>query len=296
LKTYKEKPELIFKLNFNKTKNQVPFPMDMTNFIKESPTNKPTNTNNNSINNGNNKYLSNNLNNISTTSSNASSSSSNISTTNTSSNSSNTNSNPPNINNNNNNNNNNSTNNIHLLTNNNNNNNTNYNTNNNHVAPKIINHHHQQYNNHHNYSIEDCNIKKKAASIDSINAVERELDEVLKDLELNSQDLNDHLDDNDYNQIKNIIELPITIQKNIKIEQCSSNGHSNNTSSPLFNKSSQYTMHNHVNQPNNTPHHLKWNNYIDSNLNHNRIVNSSYGQKISGTATPPPQMNSDFSG
>ena len=49
------------------------------------------------------------------------------------------------------------------------------------------------------------------ASMDSINAVERELDEVLKDLELNSQDLTDQLNENVYQT--NSIELPINIQK-----------------------------------------------------------------------------------
>ncbi len=53
------------------------------------------------------------------------------------------------------------------------------------------------------------------ASLDSINAVERELDEVLKDLELNSQDLTDQLNENVYhtNSITGSIELPINIQK-----------------------------------------------------------------------------------
>ncbi len=51
------------------------------------------------------------------------------------------------------------------------------------------------------------------ASIDSINAVERELDEVLKDLELNSQDLTDQLNENVYqtNNMNGSIELPINI-------------------------------------------------------------------------------------
>lgn len=63
------------------------------------------------------------------------------------------------------------------------------------------------------FSLED--LKKKATSLDSINAVERELDEVLKDLELNSLDLNDQLSDNIYHKHnKGSIELPISIQKN----------------------------------------------------------------------------------
>lgn len=137
------------------------------------------------------------------------------------------------------------------------------------TAPKINN---NTYNDRHyhqrNYTPEDCNIKKKAASIDSINAVERELDEVLKDLELNSQDLNDHL--NFENQTatqttKNVVELPITIQKNIKIEQISTNGSHNGISSPIFNRpnnmhqlSSNHQHHiaNSTNHVNNQP---RWN-------------------------------------
>ena len=64
-----------------------------------------------------------------------------------------------------------------------------------------------------NYSSNE-EVKKKAASLDSINAVERELDEVLKDLELNSQDLNDQLNENEYMSHNNMVELPISIQKN----------------------------------------------------------------------------------
>ena len=64
-----------------------------------------------------------------------------------------------------------------------------------------------------NYSTNE-EVKKKAASLDSINAVERELDEVLKDLELNSQDLNDQLNENEYMSHNNMVELPISIQKN----------------------------------------------------------------------------------
>lgn len=80
-------------------------------------------------------------------------------------------------------------------------------------------------------------LKKKATSLDSINAVERELDEVLKDLELNSQDLNDQLEENEF-QSNSIIELPITIQKNIKIETCSSSSNSSSSPSASLNKSS----------------------------------------------------------
>lgn len=80
-------------------------------------------------------------------------------------------------------------------------------------------------------------LKKKASSLDSINAVERELDEVLKDLELNSQDLNEQLEENEF-QSNSIIELPITIQKNIKIETCSSSSNSSSSPSASLNKSS----------------------------------------------------------
>ena len=50
-----------------------------------------------------------------------------------------------------------------------------------------------------NNGISITDIKRKASSLDSINAVERELDEVLKDLELNSQDLNEQLEENEFN-------------------------------------------------------------------------------------------------
>ena len=52
----------------------------------------------------------------------------------------------------------------------------------------------------------------KAASLDSINAVERELDEVLKDLELNSQDLSEQLNENVYNSAASV-ELPVNMQR-----------------------------------------------------------------------------------
>ena len=82
-----------------------------------------------------------------------------------------------------------------------------------------------------NFKIIDDAAKKKALSMDSINAVERELDEVLKDLELNSQDLNDQLNKNFNNNNSNnnhlsSVELPITIQKTIKL------GASNELNSP----------------------------------------------------------------
>ena len=97
-------------------------------------------------------------------------------------------------------------------------------------------------------------IKRKASSLDSINAVERELDEVLKDLELNSQDLSEQLEENEYN-MKNVnhtnsnnnnnnnntVELPIIIQqKNLKLENSSSCSSANSCSSPSvsLNKSS----------------------------------------------------------
>lgn len=72
------------------------------------------------------------------------------------------------------------------------------------ASPSTSNKVNNKYNNH--------------ASMDSINAVERELDEVLKDLELNSQDLSDQLNENVYQQHNHInnnssIELPINIQK-----------------------------------------------------------------------------------
>jgi hypothetical protein len=81
-----------------------------------------------------------------------------------------------------------------------------------------------------NNGISITDIKRKASSLDSINAVERELDEVLKDLELNSQDLNEQLEENEFN-MKNgnnnstnkTVELPIIIQqKNLKLESNSS--------------------------------------------------------------------------
>jgi hypothetical protein len=88
--------------------------------------------------------------------------------------------------------------------------------------------------------------KKKALSMDSINAVERELDEVLKDLELNSQDLNDQLNGNQTDSgpfnsnnghlfhnhqnggNKLVIELPITIQKSVNTQSPSSSPSMNN--------------------------------------------------------------------
>ncbi len=58
---------------------------------------------------------------------------------------------------------------------------------------------------------------KKGSSLDSINAVERELDEVLKDLEMNSSDLNlvsEQLNNNNStNSTPQNIQLPITIHQ-----------------------------------------------------------------------------------
>jgi hypothetical protein len=217
--------------------------MDMTNFIKESPQLKP------------NKYTSNN-----NTISNSSSNSSNSSNTSTSSNLS---SNPHNNNNNNNNSNfslmtNSSLNGLNLKTT----NNQHHNQHHPYATSNGSNHH-----NHHNQYLLEDSIKKKAASIDSINAVERELDEVLKDLELNSQDLNEHFEDaNEYNHIaKNIIELPITIQKNIKIENCTSSSsssavmsHNHNNKSPMLNKTANQKWSNNNN------------NFTDVSVHHNR--------------------------
>ena len=88
-----------------------------------------------------------------------------------------------------------------------------------------------------NNGISLVDIKRKASSLDSINAVERELDEVLKDLELNSQDLNEQLEENELNMksgnnTNRTVELPIIIQqKNFKLESISSCS-SNSCSSP----------------------------------------------------------------
>ena len=98
--------------------------------------------------------------------------------------------------------------------------------------------HHQNGNIHSNDGstngygyITNEDMKKKAASLDSINAVERELDEVLKDLELNSQDLNEQLNENS-------VELPINIQNNsVKIESSSSSTNSCSSPSISINKS-----------------------------------------------------------
>ena len=119
-----------------------------------------------------------------------------------------------------------------------------------------------------NYSNQD--LKKKASSLDSINAVERELDEVLKDLELNSQDLNDQLQENEYNQLcsnnnNNPIELPINIQKsmnNNKIDGSSSG--SNSCSSPS----------NSINRNNNNSN-MKWNTN-DDKTKQKSILNSEF--------------------
>lgn len=172
--------------------------------------------------------------------------------------------------------------------------NNNYELINNNSTPKL-NHRHYNNNNTHNHTHinEDCSIKKKAASIDSINAVERELDEVLKDLELNSQDLNDHLEgaaeNGEYNGVvRNVIELPITIQKNIKIEQCAS------SSSPLFNKPSPYQTHHHVasaaTNGQYAPQSLKWT-YGGVKM---ASTNSPSNVGAANMAAPP--SGADFSG
>jgi hypothetical protein len=115
--------------------------------------------------------------------------------------------------------------------------------------------------------------KKNALSMDSINAVERELDEVLKDLELNSQDLNDQLNNNHTNSDthfnsnsnnnnngghlfhnhqgggnKLIIELPITIQKSVKINTADAQSP---CSSPSMNNHRQQQQQHHL-RPNST--------------------------------------------
>ena len=54
---------------------------------------------------------------------------------------------------------------------------------------------------------------KKGSSLDSINAVERELDEVLKDLEMNSSDLNLVSEQLNNNSTPQNIQLPITIHQ-----------------------------------------------------------------------------------
>lgn len=79
----------------------------------------------------------------------------------------------------------------------------------------------------------EYNLRKKVSSLDSINAVERELDEVLRDLEMNSNDLN-------IASIKDTptgIELPITVQTPAKISSSSflnSNQSLNKTNSSEF--------------------------------------------------------------
>lgn len=254
--------------------------MDMTNFMKDSPNKSPNTTTGSPSVALNNKYLSNNLTTTttSTSSSNASSCSSHMGTTN-----------PNNCHTNNNNNNINTHNSLSRNT-----NQTSFELTNGASAKLSSN----GQTHHVHYPLEDCSIKKKAASIDSINAVERELDEVLKDLELNSQDLNEHLsmDSEPQPVAKNIIELPITIQKNIKIEQCTS-VQPNGTSSPLFNKPNPYHQQHHQQQFGmNNANQSRWNNqYVEA---HNNRVNNAYGaSKIpNGAITPPPQTNSDFSG
>lgn len=111
------------------------------------------------------------------------------------------------------------------------------------------------------------NLKKKGTSLDSINAVERELDEVLKDLELNSQDLNEQLEENEF-QSNSVIELPITIQKNIKIETCSSSSNSSSSPSASLNKS------------NNSNNSMKWSNLPESNSHNEQMYSEKSRNKI----------------
>lgn len=264
--------------------------MDMTNFMKDSPNKASQGVA------GANKYLSNTLgpSTISTTTTSSSSNSSSCSSSNLSS--LNTNQTSQNSTNNNS---------CHHHNYNSSTNSNSYDTNGAATA-KLNNNGSQQYpcQLHHAHSIEDSigaappppptppsqtSIKKKAASIDSINAVERELDEVLKDLELNSQDLNE-MSGGEFNggthAGKNVIELPITIQKNIKIEQCS-----NNTSSPLFNKPSpNHYQHNHFNMSNGNQQHqlnMKWS---------YGPVKTAVSSQASVTSPIPNTVNSDFSG
>lgn len=140
------------------------------------------------------------------------------------------------------------------------------------------------------------------------------MDEVLKDLELNSQDLNEHLSmehETLHSTAKNIVELPITIQKNIKIDQYSSsmntptNNTHNSVSSPLFNKSSNF----HHQQPipqqinnmggyqnSNVANYSKWNHQY-SEPQGSRGVGPYGGSKIlNSTGAPPNSINTDSSG
>lgn len=70
--------------------------------------------------------------------------------------------------------------------------------------------------------------------------------------------MNDQLEENEYHS-NSIIELPITIQKNIKIETCSSSSNSSSSPSASLNKS------------NNSNNSFKWCNIADSN----NIIDSS---------------------
>lgn len=96
------------------------------------------------------------------------------------------------------------------------------------------------------YNVND--FAKKANSLDSINAVERELDEVLKDLEMNSADLNEQLE-SEYNSHHppNVVELPISIQKSgVRVESASSSSSSNSCSSPSMSLNKSNTSANSV--------------------------------------------------
>jgi hypothetical protein len=100
------------------------------------------------------------------------------------------------------------------------------------------------------YNVND--FAKKANSLDSINAVERELDEVLKDLEMNSADLNEQLE-TEYNHRPNVVELPISIQKTVKVDSSSSSS-SNSCSSPSIS----------LNKSNNSGNSVKWSSNINN--------------------------------
>lgn len=95
------------------------------------------------------------------------------------------------------------------------------------------------------YNVND--FAKKANSLDSINAVERELDEVLKDLEMNSADLNEQLESEYNHHHPNVVELPISIQKSVKVDSSSSSS-SNSCSSPSMS----------LNKSNNSANSVKW--------------------------------------
>lgn len=66
-----------------------------------------------------------------------------------------------------------------------------------------------QNSNENSFMTNGDKMRKNGSSLDSINAVERELDEVLRDLEMNSNELNIAIEESD----SDAIELPITVQK-----------------------------------------------------------------------------------